>query len=56
MFGGTDHYAVLGLSPSADDVVVHAAWKALLDFVSNQNNLDSILAGLDKVQATAYHS
>jgi len=33
-----------------------AAWKALLDFVSNQNNLDSILAGLDKVQATAYHS
>jgi len=30
MNGGTDHYAVLGLSPSADDVVVHAAWKALL--------------------------
>ena len=31
-----------------------AAWKGLLDFVSNQNNLDSILATLDKVQATAY--
>jgi hypothetical protein len=31
-----------------------AAWKALLDFVSNQNNLDKILAGLDKVQQTAY--
>lgn len=25
-----DHYAVLGLNPSADDVVVHAAWRALL--------------------------
>jgi len=33
-----------------------AAWKALLDFVSNQSKLDSILANLDKVQATAYHS
>jgi len=31
-----------------------AAWKSLLDFVSNQNNLDSILANLDKIQATAY--
>jgi alpha-glucoside transport system substrate-binding protein len=31
-----------------------AAWKALLDFVSNQSNLDKILAGLDKVQQTAY--
>jgi len=30
MYGGIDHYAVLGLSPSADDVVIHAAWKALL--------------------------
>ena len=30
MYGGIDHYAVLGLNPSADDVVVHAAWKALL--------------------------
>ncbi|MEO9133283.1 MAG: J domain-containing protein [Sphingomonas sp.] len=30
MYGGADHYAVLGLHPSADDVVVHAAWKALL--------------------------
>jgi len=33
-----------------------AAWKALLDFVSNQSKLDSILANLDKVQAAAYHS
>jgi alpha-glucoside transport system substrate-binding protein len=33
-----------------------AAWKALLSFVSNQNNLDKILAGLDKVQQTAYRS
>jgi alpha-glucoside transport system substrate-binding protein len=31
-----------------------AAWKALLDFVSNQNNLDKLLAHLDSVQATAY--
>jgi alpha-glucoside transport system substrate-binding protein len=31
-----------------------AAWKALLDFVSNQGNLDKILANLDKVQKTAY--
>jgi alpha-glucoside transport system substrate-binding protein len=31
-----------------------AAWKALLDYVTNQNNLDKILANLDKVQATAY--
>jgi curved DNA-binding protein CbpA len=30
MQNGIDHYAVLGLAPSADDVVVHAAWKALL--------------------------
>jgi len=30
MYDGTDHYAVLGLHPSADEVVVHAAWKALL--------------------------
>ena len=30
MYGGIDHYAVLGLNPSADDVVIHAAWKALL--------------------------
>jgi curved DNA-binding protein CbpA len=30
MYDGTDHYAVLGLNPSADEVVVHAAWKALL--------------------------
>jgi curved DNA-binding protein CbpA len=30
MHGGIDLYAVLGLNPSADDVVIHAAWKALL--------------------------
>ena len=30
MYDAADHYAVLGLSPSADDVVVHAAWRALL--------------------------
>jgi curved DNA-binding protein CbpA len=30
MSGSLDYYAVLGLSPQADDVVVHAAWKALL--------------------------
>lgn len=30
MYGGIDHYAVLGLNPSADDVVIRAAWKALL--------------------------
>ncbi|GAA0307966.1 hypothetical protein GCM10009087_17480 [Sphingomonas oligophenolica] len=30
MHEATDPYAVLGLSPSADDVVVHAAWRALL--------------------------
>jgi alpha-glucoside transport system substrate-binding protein len=33
-----------------------AAWKGLLDFIGNQGKLDSILASLDKVQATAYHS
>ncbi|HLZ94994.1 MAG TPA: ABC transporter substrate-binding protein [Candidatus Dormibacteraeota bacterium] len=33
-----------------------AAWKGLLDFISDQSKLDSILANLDKVQATAYHS
>ena len=31
-----------------------AYWKAVLDFVSDQTKIDSILAGLDKVQATAY--
>ena len=30
MNAGEDHYAVLGLNPAADDVVVHAAWRALL--------------------------
>ena len=34
----------------------NAAWGAVLKFVANQNNLDSYLADLDKVQATAYHS
>ena len=33
-----------------------AAWQAVLKFVQNQNNLDTILANLDKVQATAYSS
>ena len=31
-----------------------AAWKALLDFVSNQGKLDTLLTNLDKVQKTAY--
>jgi alpha-glucoside transport system substrate-binding protein len=31
-----------------------AAWQAVLKFVQNQNNLDSILQNLDKVQTTAY--
>ena len=30
MYHAANHYTVLGLSPSADDVVVHAAWRALL--------------------------
>ena len=30
MYDAADPYAVLGLSPTADDVVVHAAWRALL--------------------------
>jgi len=33
-----------------------AAWQAVLKFVQNQGNLDSILTNLDKVQATAYQS
>ena len=33
-----------------------AAWKGVLDFVSDQSKLDSILASLDQVQATAYTS
>jgi alpha-glucoside transport system substrate-binding protein len=32
----------------------NAAWKGLLKFISNQGNLDSILADLDKTQKTAY--
>jgi curved DNA-binding protein CbpA len=30
MYGDTEYYAVLGLNPHADHVVVHAAWEALL--------------------------
>jgi alpha-glucoside transport system substrate-binding protein len=33
-----------------------AAWQAVLAFASDQTKLDSILAGLDKIQATAYQS
>ena len=33
-----------------------AAWQAILKFVQNQGNLDSILTNLDKVQATAYQT
>ena len=32
----------------------NAYWTAVLDYVQNPGNLDSILANLDKVQATAY--
>lgn len=32
----------------------HAFWKSLLDFTNDQSQLDSILASLDAVQATAY--
>ena len=31
-----------------------AYWSGILDFIRDQSKLDSILAGLDKVQATAY--
>jgi alpha-glucoside transport system substrate-binding protein len=31
-----------------------AYWKAVLDFVTDQNKLNTILANLDKIQATAY--
>jgi alpha-glucoside transport system substrate-binding protein len=31
-----------------------AFWTAMLDFTQDQSRLDSILAGLDEVQATAY--
>lgn len=33
-----------------------AAWQAILAFIQNQGQLDSILANLDKVQQTAYAS
>lgn len=33
-----------------------AAWQAVLKFVTNQNQLDALLADLDKVQQTAYQS
>jgi alpha-glucoside transport system substrate-binding protein len=32
----------------------HAYWTGIIAFIQNQNNLDTILATLDKVQATAY--
>jgi alpha-glucoside transport system substrate-binding protein len=32
----------------------NAAWKGLLSFIGNQNDLNNILANLDKVQVTAY--
>jgi len=32
----------------------HAFWKSLLDFTNDQSQLDSILAHLDEVQASAY--
>ena len=32
----------------------NAYWKAVLDYVGNQNSLNTILANLDKIQATAY--
>jgi hypothetical protein len=32
----------------------HAYWGAVLDFLRDQTKLDSILAKLDQVQATAY--
>ena len=32
----------------------NAAWKAILTFAQDQSQLDSLLAGLDKVQQTAY--
>jgi alpha-glucoside transport system substrate-binding protein len=32
----------------------HAFWKSLLDFTNDQSQLDSILANLDTVQASAY--
>jgi len=34
----------------------NAYWQAILDFVGDQSKLDSILANLDKIQATAYTS
>jgi alpha-glucoside transport system substrate-binding protein len=47
----TVRYDATDLMPAS---MTYAARKALLAFVSNQNNLDKILAGLDKVQQTAY--
>ena len=32
----------------------NAYWSAVLKFADNQNNLNAILADLDKIQATAY--
>ena len=36
------------------DAMNAAFWKAVLDYVNAPESLDSILAGLDNVQATAY--
>ena len=36
------------------DDMKKAYWGAVLKFAANQNNLDAILADLDKIQATAY--
>ena len=46
-------YDATDLMPTA---MRDAAWKAILAFVGNQNSLDSLLQGLDKVQSTAYTS
>jgi len=34
----------------------NAYWQAILSFIQDQTKLDSILANLDKVRATAYTS
>jgi alpha-glucoside transport system substrate-binding protein len=47
----TVRYDATTLMPSS---MTYAARKALLQYVTDQNNLDKILAGLDKVQQTAY--
>jgi hypothetical protein len=34
----------------------HAYWKSLLDYTNDPSQLDSILANLDEVQASAYQA